>query len=82
MIASILAILAALVPFLILLWKRRARREEDPYQKHIKHREELAQEIIQRDEGGANRSLDDDLDRLRALQGHQRGSGDPSPPRG
>jgi hypothetical protein len=81
MIASILAILAAVVPFLVLLWKRHARREEDPYEQHIEHRAELAREIIQHDEGGANRSLDDDLDRLHALQGHQRGSDDPSPAR-
>jgi hypothetical protein len=82
MIASILAILAALVPFLIWLWQRHARREEDPYEKHIEHREELAREIIRHDEARANRSLDDDLDRLRALQSHQRGSDGSSSPRG
>jgi hypothetical protein len=38
MIASILTILAALVPFLILLWKRRAQREEDPYEHWIHDR--------------------------------------------
>jgi hypothetical protein len=82
MITSILAILAALVPFVIWLWKRHARQEEDPYEQHLEHREQLAREIIQRDEALANRSLDDDLDRLRALQSHQRGSEDQSPHRG
>ncbi len=50
MTAAILAIVAALVPFAIWLYKRRAANNEDPYHQHELHREQIAKEIIHDDE--------------------------------
>jgi type VI protein secretion system component VasK len=80
MTAAILAILAALVPFLIWLWKRRDAREDNPQTQHDQKREQIAREIARSDEAGANRSLDDDLERLRNLQSNQRRPPGPPPP--
>jgi hypothetical protein len=68
MTLSLLTILAALLPFAIWLYKRHAAIEADPIQQYEEHREQIAKEILRSDEAAANRSLDDDLDRLRALQ--------------
>ena len=74
------AILAAVIPFGIWLWRRRIQKHDDPKTKNQKRREQIAREIVHNDERGANRSLDDDLNRLRSLQGDKRrpaGSQDP-----
>ena len=68
MTAAILTILAALIPFGIWLYRRRAAENDDPQAQHEKHREQIAKEILRNDEASANRSLDDDLDRLSILQ--------------
>jgi len=70
MTASIITILAALIPFAIWLYKRRAAVNDDPWEQHEKHREQIAKEIIHNDEAAANRSLDEDLDRLQSLEKH------------
>jgi type VI protein secretion system component VasK len=71
MSAPIWAILAALVPLVVWFIRRRAARRDDPANQKEEHHEQIAREIIHNDEAGANRSLDDDLRRLRALQSHQ-----------
>ena len=76
--ASIIAILAAAVPFLVWYWRRRIEKKDDPQTQNTRRREEIAREIARDDERGANRRLDDDLDRLRALQSDQRRSAGPS----
>ena len=80
MTTAILTILAALIPFAIWLWKRAAAEHDDPLQKHENHREQIAKEIVRNDEASANRSLDDDLDKLRSLQGDRRGQSSPPAP--
>ena len=77
MTATILTLLATLVPFAIWLWKRHAAKTDDPTQQHELHREQIAKEIIHDDEAAANRSLDDDLDKLRSLQSDRRGQNGP-----
>ena len=80
MTTAILGILAALIPFAIWLWKRAAAKHDDPAEQNENHRETIAKEILRNDETAANRSLDDDLDRLRSLQSDRRGQGGPSAP--
>jgi len=80
MTTAILSILTALIPFAIWLWKRLAAQHDSPAQQHENHRESVAKEIIQNDEAAANRSLDDDLDKLRTLQSDRRGQNSPPPP--
>ena len=75
MAASILAILAAVVPLLVWLFRRHFAHEDDAYTKHTQRREAIAREIIRNDETAANRSLDADLDKLRTLQSDRRGQG-------
>jgi Flp pilus assembly protein TadB len=77
MITSILTILAALVPFVIWLWKKRDQQQSDPDENFKRRSEQIAREIVQRDPAAANRALDDDLERLHTLQSHQRGAGSP-----
>ena len=77
MTTAILGILAALIPFVIWLWKRHDAKTDDPWQQHENHREQIAKEIIHNDETSANRSLDADLDKLRSLQGDRRGQDSP-----
>ena len=79
MLTSIVAILAALVPLFVRLIRRHLTHEDDPYIQHAEKREQIAKEIIQSDETAANRSLDDDLDKLRALQS-DRGGQNRAPP--
>jgi hypothetical protein len=79
MTASILAILAVLVPFVIWLWKRRDAKEDDPENQRQTRQAAIAREIVRNDETGANLSLDADLDKLRSLQGHSRGQDGPAP---
>ena len=75
MTTAILTILAALIPFGIWLYRRRAAENDDPQEQHEKHRAQIAKEIIRNDEASANRSLDDDLDRLHSLEKGPRGDG-------
>ena len=60
-------------------WKRAAAKNDDPAQQHEKKRESIAKEILRSDETAANRSLDDDLDRLRTLQSHPGGQNSAPP---
>ena len=71
MSAAILSILAALVPLAVWLIRRRVARADDPTEQQEKRYEQNAREIINDDEAAANRRLDNDLRRLRALQGDQ-----------
>ena len=68
MLTSIIAILAALVPLFVWLIRRHVTNEDDPYTQHTEKREQLAKEVVRNDETAANQSLDDDLEKLRALQ--------------
>lgn len=71
MTATILAILAALAPLVVWFIRRRAARRDDHFNQIEKRHEQISREIIRNDQTAANRTLDDDLRRLRALQGHQ-----------
>ncbi len=77
MTTAILGIVVALIPFAIWLWKREAAKHDDPAEQHEKAREAIAREIIHDDEAAANRSLDDDLERLALL--HRLGEGGRTP---
>ncbi len=79
MTASILTILAALIPLAVWLIRRYLNHEDDPYTKHAENREQIAREIIRNDETSANRSLDADLDKLRSLQSDRSGQNRPPP---
>jgi hypothetical protein len=79
MLTSILAILAVVAPLLVWLIRRHLTHEDDPATQHAAKREAIAREIIRNDEAAANRSLDDDLDRLRSLQSDRRGQNRPPP---
>jgi hypothetical protein len=72
---AILAILAALVPLVVWLVKRKLTASDDRNTQLQRRREQIAREIVTGDERAANRGLDDDLHRLRDLQSHQRGQG-------
>ena len=65
MSAPILAILAALVPFVIWLWKRRAARKDDPKRQTEKRVESIHHEIATHNETGANLRVDSLLTRAR-----------------
>ena len=82
MTAAILAILAALVPFVVWLERRRIEAESSPEEKQRDRIDAYEREIIENDERGANISLDDELERLRAsaLQIDPRGPDCPPPP--
>ncbi len=76
---AIFTILAALIPFGIWLYKARAKRKADPAVQNQERKEQIAKEIITRDAEAVNRSLDDDLERVRSLersklQGNRSGS--------
>jgi len=73
MTATILTLLAALIPFAIWLYKRASARKDDRQYRHELRRQQMAREVIRNDEAAANRSLDDDLDELRSLQSDRRG---------
>jgi len=66
MTIAILTILGSLVPLLVWCVRRAAAKHDDPAEQHENHRESIAKEILHNDETAANRSLDDDLDRLKS----------------
>lgn len=79
MTAGIIAILAALIPFVIWLWKRAAAKKDDPNEKSEVMREQMAKAILKGDPERVNILLDDKLNRLHNLQnnpGRQGGSPD------
>lgn len=58
------------------LWQRKVRKDDDPVEQDKKRRSEIAREILENDEGAANRRLADDLARVRvnkSLPGHSGG---------
>ena len=71
-----LAIVGTLLSFGIWLYRRNAAAEADPLERRADRIDEYEREVLENDERGANLSLDDDLERLRArapLQGDRRG---------
>ena len=75
--AGIVALLVTIAPLAIWLIRRRIQKADDPKEQNRSRRQEIAREIARNDERGANQSLDDDLDRLRALQSDRRRSAGP-----
>lgn len=76
MTAAIIAIIAAVVPFAIWLWKRRAEKADDPQQQHRKRYEQIEKDIARRDSTGSTLHGGDDLDaldRLRRARDQRRG---------
>lgn len=70
---AILTFLTAAVPLIFWLLQRRAARADDPLVHRAAREQAIAREILRDDERGANRSLADDLQRLRDVQGRQPG---------
>lgn len=66
---GILTILAALIPFVIWLWKRRAARKDDPRTQHEERLTQIDRAIAKSDGDSVNRQLDDSLQRLRDSEG-------------
>jgi len=66
MTIAILTILGSLVPLLVWWVRRAAAKHDDPAEQHENKRESIAKEILRNNETAANRSLDDDLDRLKS----------------
>lgn len=79
MSAAILTILAALIPFLIWLWKRKAAESDDPINKRVKWREDAENEIAKDDEVGANVRINDALARFRMRKTQGNSSRPPNP---
>ena len=64
MTAAILSLLAALIPFGIWLWKRRAAKRDDPIQQHRDACKEIQKPVAP----VADTHLADELDELERLQ--------------
>lgn len=79
MTASILAILAAVVPFAIWLWRRRVARSEIPEINHKVRYETINRDIISGASKRATEHATDDLERLERMLD---GKSDPSGPTG
>ena len=67
MTASILAILAAVVPFAIWLWRRRVARSEIPEINHKVRYETINRDIISGASKRATEHATDDLERLERM---------------
>lgn len=67
MTASIIGLLAVLIPFAIWLYKRKAAKSDDPHEQNTVRREAIAKQLFTRDGPSINGSLADDLERLRSL---------------
>lgn len=81
MTASILGLLAVIIPFAIWLWKRKAAKKDDPNEQTEVMREQMAKAILTKDIKHVNVLLDDKLNRLHDLQNNpsrQGGSADGS----
>jgi hypothetical protein len=68
MATSILAVLAALVPFLIWLWKRKAAKNDDPKEQAQNRINALHNEIASDDEESSRLRVAGLLDRVRMRQ--------------
>lgn len=68
MTAAIIAIIAAVVPFVIWLWKRRAAQADDPQQQHRERYAQIEKDIARRDSAGSTLHGGDDLDELDRLR--------------
>ena len=68
MTTTILGILAALIPFGIWLYKRRAERKADPEQQRIERHETANKDLVDRDAETASAHGLADLDALERLQ--------------
>lgn len=75
MTAAILSLLAALIPFVIWLWKRKAAKNEDPIQQHREKYEQIEKPVRNLGDDALARELDD-LERLRTARGGERAVGD------
>lgn len=75
MTASILTILAALIPFLIWLWKRRVAREDSPEEKQREWMRQAEREIASDDAGSASVRVNDALAELRMRRAARDSSG-------
>jgi hypothetical protein len=70
--AGLITIGAALIPFLIWLYRKQDAKATDPDEENRKRKEAIARQIIRNDEEGANRSLDDDRRRIDDLRTRMR----------
>lgn len=68
MMTSILALLAALIPFGIWLYKKRAAQKTDPIEKHRERTSQIDSAIAERDSAAAGADSARDLDELERLQ--------------
>jgi hypothetical protein len=77
MISAALAILAALIPFLVWLWRRRDAKQDDPKTENAKRYEQIDQDIAKGDSNTATLHSSSALDELDRLQnsGADRSSG-------
>ena len=75
MTLSVLGIIGTLLGVVFFIWKRQAAKHDNPEFQNEKRKSEISREVISRDGESANRSLDDDLNRLHSLQSDQRGKG-------
>ena len=73
MTASILALLGALIPFVIWLWKRRVSKQDDKYQQHEARVQEANSAIARGNADAVTRQLDDELRWLRSHAGDSSG---------
>lgn len=67
MATSILAIVAALIPFAIWLLRRHMAKVSDPVQQKLKADEKINKAIVSGDEDAVNISINDSLRRLQAI---------------
>lgn len=67
MTASIIAIIAAIVPFVIWLWRRKVAAKESPENNHVKRYETIDRDIISGASKRATSHATDDLEHLERL---------------
>lgn len=64
MTAAVLAILGALVPFVVWLARRHINKEDDPTNENLARKESADRALARSDTVAINRQLNDDLERL------------------
>lgn len=68
MISGIITLLVTLAPLFVLLITRAVKKKDDPNAQNETRKQEILREVVKNDERGANISLGNELERLRALQ--------------
>ena len=71
MTVAIISLLAALIPFVIWLVKRKAAQTDDPVAQHAERNVRIEEQLLSGDSNVLTAGADDDLaelDRLRAVQ--------------